>query len=243
MALTQVIMPRTGAEMEEGRILAWKKREGERIERGEVLLEIETDKATMEVEAPISGFFIKRLYREGEVAPATRLIAILGDGHDSPEDVQRLIRTEGEAAPAPKPAAPVSSAQPIQPAATEGDEAPIKASPLARRLASEKGIDLASIQGTGPGGRIEKDDVLRAATAKAAAASTPEIVVPLTMMRRAIARRVSHSKQEMPDFSVTMSMDMRAALQRKKKLEAAGKHVSITDLIIFCGFPDTHLAP
>ena len=233
MALTRVIMPKTGAEMEEGRIVSWKKNEGEQIEKGGILLEIETDKATMEVEAPASGFVLKRLYREGEVAPATHLIAILGDGNEPSEDVQRLIRTEGEAEPGLKQAIPVSSAQPIQPTAAEGSGAPIKASPLARRLASEKGIDLASIEGTGPGGRIEKDDVLHAAAVKAVAPSSPEILVPLSTMRRAIARRVSHSKQEMPDFSVTMAMDMRAALQRKKELQTAGKHVSINDLIIF----------
>jgi pyruvate dehydrogenase E2 component (dihydrolipoamide acetyltransferase) len=169
MALTRVIMPKTGAEMEEGRILSWKKQEGERIEKGGILLEIETDKATMEVEAPVSGFVLKRLYREGEVAPATRLIAILGDGHEPAEDVQRLIRAEGETEPGLEQATPVSPAQSIQPVAAEGSGAPIKASPLARRLASEKGIDLASIEGTGPGGRIEKDDVLRAAAAKATA--------------------------------------------------------------------------
>ena len=233
MALTRVIMPKTGAEMEEGRIVSWKKNEGERIEKGGILLEIETDKATMEVEAPASGFVLKRLYREGEVVPATQLIAVLGDGNEPPEDVQRLIRAEGEAEPGLKPAPPVSPAQPIQPTAAEGSGAPIKASPLARRLAREKGIDLASIQGTGPGGRIEKDDVLRAAAVEAAAPSSPEIVVPLSTMRRAIARRVSHSKQETPDFSVTMALDMTAALQRKKELQAAGKHVSINDLIIF----------
>ena len=169
MALTRVIMPKTGAEMEEGRIVSWKKNEGERIEKGGILLEIETDKATMEVEAPASGFVLKRLYREGEVVPATQLIAVLGDGNEPPEDVQRLIRAEGEAAPGLKPAPPVSPAQPIQPTAAEGSGAPIKASPLARRLASEKGIDLATVAGTGPGGRIEKDDVLRAAAAGTAA--------------------------------------------------------------------------
>ena len=92
MALTRVIMPKTGAEMEEGRIVSWKKNEGERIEKGGILLEIETDKATMEVEAPASGFVLKRLYKEGEVAPATRLIAILGDG-DEPRAKRRKART------------------------------------------------------------------------------------------------------------------------------------------------------
>ena len=92
MPLTTVIMPKTGAEMEEGRILAWKKKEGERVNKGEVLLEIETDKATMEVESPESGFLLKRIYREGEAVPATRLIAVLGTGNESPQEIEQLIR-------------------------------------------------------------------------------------------------------------------------------------------------------
>ncbi|MBZ5562631.1 MAG: 2-oxo acid dehydrogenase subunit E2 [Acidobacteriia bacterium] len=232
MALTRIIMPKTGAEMEEGRILAWRKQEGERIEQGEILLEIETDKATMEVEANASGLLLKRLYREGDAVPATRLIAVLGEGNESEEEVQGLIRTEGQtplnSTLAASPPAVHATSQPA-PAAGGG---PIKASPLARRLAGEKGIDLAPIQGTGPGGRIEKDDVLRAAEASAARPSTPDDLAPLSTMRRAIARRVIRSKQEIPDFSVNMPMEMTVALKKKKELEAAGIRVSINDLVI-----------
>ncbi len=233
MAMTRIIMPKTGAEMEEGRILAWKKREGERIKQGEILLEIETDKATMEVESPASGILVKRLYGEGSAVPATRLIAILGEGNEPEAEIQSFIRAEGQAAPdtGPEVVPPAAVATAVVPTGAGG--ASIKASPLARRLAGEKGINLAAIQGTGPGGRIEKDDVLRAAETKPAHPSTPDDLVPLTTMRRAIARRVVRSRQEIPDFSVNMALNMTGALKRKKELEAAGTRVSITDLVVF----------
>jgi pyruvate dehydrogenase E2 component (dihydrolipoamide acetyltransferase) len=233
MALIRVIMPKTGAEMEEGRILTWRKHEGERIEKGEVLLEIETDKATMEVEAPASGFLLKRFYGEGHAAPATQLIAVLGEGNEPEEEIQRLIRAEGRATPDAKPATLPSSPPATQPPAAEAGGASIRASPLARRLAGEKGMDLATIRGTGPDGRIEKEDVLRATEAKASRPLTPDNLVPLSTMRRAIARRVIQSKRDMPDFSVTMVMEMAAALRRKTELQGAGICVSINDLVIF----------
>ncbi len=232
MPLTAIIMPKTGAEMEEGRILAWKKQEGERVEKGEILLEIETDKATMEVEALASGLLLKRLYREGETVPATRLIAVLGEGNEPQEEIQRLIGAEEQVAPDLEPSSLASTVQTASPAALGGGGVIIKASPLARQLAGERGIDLGTIQGTGPGGRIEKEDVLRAVEGKVPPLVMPDDLIPLSTMRRAIARRVIRSKQEIPDFSATMGMEMSAALAKKKKLEAAGTRVSINDLVI-----------
>ncbi len=233
MALTRIIMPQTGAEMEEGRILAWKKQEGARIEKGEVLLEIETDKATMEVESPAAGIVLKRLYEEGSAVPVTRLIALLGEGNEPEEEIQRLIQAEGQTANDSKPAPPSPTVQAARQSAAGAGNATLKASPLARRLAGEKGIDLATIQGTGPGGRVEKDDVLRAAEEKASRPSTPVNLYPLSAMRRAIARRVIRSRQEIPGFSVTMGMEMAAALRKKQELQGAGIKVSVNDLMIF----------
>ncbi len=231
MALTRVIMPKTGADMEEGRILAWKKNVGERIEKGEVLLEIETDKATMEVEAPASGFLLERLSREGEVVPATRLIAVLGEADESAEELKGMIgETPGSQE---KPAVPAAVAESVRHTPSPESGTPPKASPLARRLAQEKGIDLASIRGTGPGGRIERDDVIRAAETKTTLPLSFDAVVSFSAMRRAIARRMIRSKRDMADFSVTMAMDMTAALRKKNELQAAGKHASLNDLIVF----------
>ena len=171
MALSQVIMPTTGAEMVEGRIVAWKKKEGERVAKGEVLLEIETDKAIMEVEAPVAGLLLRCLFREGETVPATRLIAILGEGNESADELDRIVGAD------PKPELKLTALAPVSDAVartpTPANETRVKASPLARRLGREKGIDLASIQGTGPGGRIEKDDVVRAAAKAGAPSSAP----------------------------------------------------------------------
>ena len=231
MALTKILMPKTGAEMEEGRIMAWRKSEGEPVRKGEVLLEIETDKAIMEVESPTSGILLKRLHGEGQTVPATCLIAVLGDGSEAAEQIGEFIQSE-VATPLPQPRAVSAGAEILPPPSTPPGRGRIKASPLARRLAEEKSIDLASIEGTGPEGRIEKEDVLRAVEAGAAAPRNDR-VIPLSPMRRAIARGVAQSHQEVPAFSVTLSLDMTRALSRKKELQAAGISASINDFAIF----------
>jgi pyruvate dehydrogenase E2 component (dihydrolipoamide acetyltransferase) len=230
--LTKVVMPKTGAEMEEGRIMAWRKSEGERVRKGEVLLEIETDKAIMEVESPESGILLKRLHAEGQAVPATCLIAVLGDGSEAAEQIGEFIQSE-DATPVPQPRPVSAGTEILPPPSTLPGTGRIKASPLARRLAEEKGINLGSIEGTGPDGRIEKEDVLRAVDTRATAAPSSDLVVPLSPMRRAIARRVAQSNQEVPAFSVTLSVDMTRALSRKKELQAAGILASINDLVVF----------
>ncbi len=162
MPLTRVIMPKTGADMEQGRIISWMKKEGDRVAKGEVLLEIETDKATMEVEAPESGIVLKHLFAEGTDVPATHLIAALGEGNESAEEIAKLSSQGDAAAPVKteRPAEVVATSQATPKAATGGK---VAASPLARRLAQEMGVDLGTVQGSGPGGRIEKEDVLKAA--------------------------------------------------------------------------------
>jgi pyruvate dehydrogenase E2 component (dihydrolipoamide acetyltransferase) len=218
--------------MEQGRIVAWRKKEGERVAKGDVLLEIETDKANMEVEATESGVVLKHVFAEGANVPATHLIAIIGDGNESAEEIARLS-SQGDT-PAPvKTERPAEVAAPSQtaPKAASGGKAP--ASPLARRLAQEMGIDIATVQGSGPGGRIEKEDVLKAAEGAEPAAPAGDTRVPHTPMRRAIARHVTRSMQEIPNFSVTMAMDMTAALRKKNELKSAGKDVSLNDILIF----------
>jgi pyruvate dehydrogenase E2 component (dihydrolipoamide acetyltransferase) len=241
MALTEVIMPKTGAEMEEGKIVSWKKHQGDAIKAGEVLLEIETDKATMEVEAPAAGVVLRTLFPEGENVTATHMIAVIGTGSESAAEIDAFVKgTSGSgsvpaaAAPAAAQAAPVASS----PAEARSGDQKIKASPLAKKLAQEKGIDLANVQGTGPDGRIEKDDVLKAASApagavKAAPSAAAGEVVAFSSMRKAIIRTVTKSKQEIPEFGVTMQMDMGAAMRRKNTLKAAGTRVSVNDLILF----------
>jgi pyruvate dehydrogenase E2 component (dihydrolipoamide acetyltransferase) len=239
MPLTQVIMPKTGAEMEEGKIVSWKKQPGERISTGEILLEIETDKATMEVESPASGVLLRSLFAPEETVTATHLIAIIGDGTESAEEIDGYIKSISHpgsttAAPAAPTAPAVSQPAAASTASPKGSDQRVKASPLARRLAQEKGLDLAAIKGTGPEGRIEKEDVLRAATVPLAApAPASGELIALSPMRRAISRTVQRSKKEIPEFSVTMQMEMAAALRKKDALKSAGTPVSLNDLIIF----------
>jgi len=240
MPLSQVIMPKTGAEMEEGKIVSWKKRPGDAIKSGEVLLEIETDKATMDVESPATGVVLRTLFAEDDKVTATHMIAVIGEGSESAAEIDAFVK--GSSSSGPAPATPVASSTPQPTAAapspveTKPADLRIKASPLAKKLAQEKGIDLATVQGTGPDGRIEKDDVLRAATAAPAAkpATTAPAgdVVPLSSMRKAIIRTVVRSKQEIPEFSVTMQMEMAAAMRRKNALKDLGKPVSVNDLIL-----------
>ncbi len=244
MALTEVIMPKTGAEMEEGKIVAWKKKPGESIKSGEILLEIETDKATMEVESPATGVLLRALFAEEEMVPATHMIAVIGAGSESAAEIDAFVKGSGKADSTPA-AAPAASAAPESVAATSQTSAAkldqkIKASPLAKKLAQEKGIDLATVAGSGPDGRIEKEDVLRAATAKPAASATKPAgatatggVFQLSSMRKAIIRTVTKSKQEIPEFSVTMQMEMDAALRKKNSLKAEGKKISVNDLVLY----------
>ncbi len=242
MALTEVIMPKTGAEMEEGKIVSWKKHQGDAIKAGEVLLEIETDKATMDVEAPAAGVVLRTLFHEGENVTATHMIAVIGAGSESAAEIDAFVTGTSASGPAPAAAAPAAAAKAAPatsaPGETKSGDQKIKASPLAKKLAQEKGIDLANVQGTGPDGRIEKDDVLKAASAPSTAAkSAPSAaageVVAFSSMRKAISRTVTKSKQEIPEFSVTMQMDMGAAMRRKNALKAAGTRVSVNDLILF----------
>ncbi len=243
MALSQVIMPKTGAEMEEGKIVSWKKRPGDSIKSGEILLEIETDKATMDVESPATGIVLRTLFAEDDKVPATHMIAVIGEGSESSAEIDAFVKgasTSGSAtAPAPSASTPQAAASTPSLVETKPADQRIKASPLAKKLAQERGIDLATVQGTGPDGRIEKDDVLRAGTAKpTAAAAKPATAatgeaVPLSTMRKAIIRTVVRSKQEIPEFSVTMQMEMAVAMRKKNALKDLGKPVSVNDLILF----------
>src|SRR5919198_1342287 len=181
---TEIKLPRLGQGMESGTIVRWLKSEGEPVEKGEPLYELDTDKVTQEVEADASGVLLRIAVQEGEVEVGHTIAVIGKEGESVPE------RQEGEAPTAepPPPAPPSRDGQTRQ-----GGR--IKASPLARRIARERGIDLASLQGTGPEGRIVAEDVERAAAAPAPAAAPGAAPaeaegVPLTSLPRTIARRM-----------------------------------------------------
>ena len=257
--------------MEEGQVVKWLKGEGDAVEQGEILAEIETDKATMELVARGDGVLRKVLVGEGATAPVGNVIAVIaaedediaallesvGGGVDgaagaapeaAPADgaagAAAASATEpgpGEAAPAGGPAGAVAPAEAPQPApATTGR---VKASPVAKRLAGDLGVDIAAVRGSGPGGRVVKRDIEMAA--QAAAAAVPPTLpapgddfvdIPLTQMRKTVARRLTESLGPVPHFFLTVDIDMTRALAARIRvnelLEAQGAKASVNDLII-----------
>ncbi len=249
-------MPALSPTMEEGTLAKWLVKEGDQVNSGDILAEIETDKATMEFEAVDEGKIAKILVAEGtDGVKVGQPIAILaGEGEDASAAASAAPKAEApKAAPsAPKP--PEAPQPPKAPAAPKAPEAPlaakgdrIKASPLAKRIAEGKGIDLSSIQGSGPGGRIVKADLEtapagapKAAPAAAAAPAEPgEIpheVVKLSNMRKTIARRLTEAKQTIPHIYLTVDIQLDALLKLRselnKGLEARGVKLSVNDLLI-----------
>jgi pyruvate dehydrogenase E2 component (dihydrolipoamide acetyltransferase) len=251
---TEVKLPRLGQGMESGTIVKWLKSEGDAVEKGEALYELDTDKVTQEVEAEASGVLLKIAITEGEVAVG-RTIGFIGE---KGEDVAESAPAESAEAESAKPAAaPVERAHTdVQHATTNGSkggevEAPapaevpqesgggrIKASPLARRIARERGVELSQVRGTGPDGRIVAEDVERAeaqpATAPAAAAAPAGEVEsrPLSNVRKTIARRLTEA-WTVPAFQLTVDADMTRANQliaRYRELNPDVR-VTVTDLL------------
>jgi pyruvate dehydrogenase E2 component (dihydrolipoamide acetyltransferase) len=269
-------MPRLSDSMEEGTIIKWLKAEGDEVARGDELVEIETDKATMTYEADSDGV-LQIVAAEGDTLPVGEVIARLNgageatevrrqasEGEPEPDaageasGVGRQV-SEGEpepdgvaaAEPEPEPAAqaePEPEPEPAPPpsaAESDGGER-VKASPIARRMAREKGLELSSLRGTGPGGRIVKADVESAAPAaapQAAPAAAPEPaaatgkgeseLVELTRTQQLIARRMAESKATVPDFALNMDIDMEAAVAMRAQLKEVAEVVpSFNDMVV-----------
>jgi len=232
-----VILPKLGLTMDEGRIVAWHKREGEAVARGDVLFEVETDKATMEVESATAGILRKILYDADATAPVATVIALITDTADEPLPADAV--TLGAAAPKPSLRAdpqPRSARGPPgargpsepQPLAPSSDGDRVRSSPAARKRAQELGVAIAAISGTGPGGRVTLEDVEGAATAPASpATSGGERREPLSRMRRAIGERMTQSVRDQPQFSISRDVDMTAANEKRSQMGA-----SYTDVIV-----------
>jgi pyruvate dehydrogenase E2 component (dihydrolipoyllysine-residue acetyltransferase) len=221
----QVILPRLGQGMESGTIVRWLKSEGDEVQKGEPLFELDTDKVTQEVEADVGGVLLKILVDEGEV-PVGTPVAFLGEkGEDLPE-VETATPAPAETEPAAV-SAGTDLEQPERVAGPPSESVPtdgrIKASPLARRIARERGIDLASVSGTGPEGRIVAEDVERVDVAgpqraPARAAATGEVErVELTSLRRTVARRMTEAWAA-PAFQIVMSADMTRTQELRARL-------------------------
>jgi pyruvate dehydrogenase E2 component (dihydrolipoamide acetyltransferase) len=268
---TDVVMPRLSDSMEEGTILRWMKSPGDSVEQGDELVEIETDKANMVYEAPAAGTLIEVVADEGATLPIGEVIARVGEpgevvsdgdgggGHrESPSPAAEPAASREAHVPAPDPLpapSPSASEAPAatqpQPPAPTGDGR-VKASPLARRMARERGLDLAGLAGSGPGGRIVKADVERAATAAPSeaapatpspgAAERPETAKgsvsfqELTKLQSTVARRMAESKATAPHFYLSVEADMTRAVEARGRLKAAageGETVpSFNDMVV-----------
>src|SRR6266516_3225830 len=241
---TKVHMEALSPTREEGRLVKWTKHEGDAVKSGETLAEVETDKAVMELVARADGQIIKVMVPEGTTVPVGNVVAWIGkpgekvDGAGSTE--------QGAVAAKPAPAAKAAPA----PAAAPADATRVKASPLAKRIAKDAGVDLKLVQGSGPGGRVIKRDVAAGATQARAAApgvSAPGSVlpargvaayedVPLTQIRKTIAKRLVASIGSIPHFFLTTEIDMERAAEARealnKQLGEEGGKISFNDIII-----------
>jgi pyruvate dehydrogenase E2 component (dihydrolipoamide acetyltransferase) len=275
---TKVVMEALSPTMEEGRLVEWKKQEGESVAVGDVLAEVETDKAVMELVARAGGTLLKQVVSAGTTVPVSELVAVIGepgekveapaagrgDGQGAAKTAAKPPAAEEQATqptpdqsratsmpPAPargpaadangQPAAPRAAKQPA-PAPASGR---VRASPLARRMAAERGIDIAAVAGSGPEGRVVARDLETsgAAAAPAAAPARPAAVrvpggepyqdVPLTQIRKTIARRLAQSIGPIPTFYLTTEVDMtRAREAREALLAAGGEKISFNDIIL-----------
>lgn len=290
---TKIVMEALSPTMEEGRLVKWLKNEGDQIAKGDVLAEVETDKAVMELVARGAGVLRKRVLGEGETAPVGNLVGVIAAADEDISDLvagaggpvkadeqakppaEVVAKTEeragassvpatpresqgeasappqqktqriGNAAPRREPA-PVPEPMTEQPPHATGDGGRLRASPLARRLASENGLDIQRLAGSGPGGRIVKRDIEAALAAgpQAVAAAAPTRAaavtgadyedIPLTQIRKTIARRLSESIGPIPTFYLTIEVDMTAVAELRDAMKELGNEfrVSYNDILM-----------
>lgn len=242
----EVIMPQMGFDMKEGTLVRWIKHEGDDVDSGDIIAEIETDKAVVEIEAFDSGILRKTMVGEGATVPVGTVIAVIGT---TDEEIPETPSQPTAIAASPVTEAPKvrdsSEAPPATSASASTGER--KASPLARREAQKLGIDIASIPGSGPNGRITKKDILAyAASPEAQPAEPPnpmpsssvgpkrgDVIVP-TKMRDAIARSMTFSKQNVPHIYITIAVDMTDAVKLRGQLNDAfeDQKVSVNDMVL-----------
>jgi pyruvate dehydrogenase E2 component (dihydrolipoamide acetyltransferase) len=250
-----ISMPKLGFDMAEGMLVRWVKQVGETINKGDVLAEIETDKATVEVESSASGVVLQLIVDQGTMVPVSAPIAIIGEAGEK-VDVPAATKNEGPkaAAQTPPTVAPVSSGSSSaeSSSAAHGQSSIVKASPLAKKVARDQKVDLSKVKGTGPGGRIVRRDI------EAALASGPKtedrrpsssVLGPLssviishedkaiqtTKLRQAIGRRLVESKTTIPHFYVTHEFKMDALMDMRKQVNAylpENEKVSVNDFIL-----------
>ena len=254
---SQVTLPRLGQGMESGVIVKWLKSEGEQVEKGDPLYELDTEKVTQEVEADSSGVLLRILANEGDEIEVGKAIAVIGEaGEEVSEEEETPDRVEPDEGGAEigveKPAEGPEREDEREEGREAGTDAPsepeqranggrVKASPLARRIAKERGVDLAQLRGTGPEGRIVAEDVERAGVSPQRAPAAPPSAAPgevevvkLNQMRKTIARRMTEA-WEAPAFQISMSADMTASIRLREALlervEEGGVRPTYSDIL------------
>lgn len=256
----KVEMPKLSDTMEEGVIAKWNVEEGDKVESGDVIAEVETDKATMEVEVFDAGTILKILASEGDAVPLGKTMAIIGEEGEDISDLVEEAKSSGtaeketekskkeEKGGEKEPVDPVfgeleqngSEQKSKQKTASVTDDGRIKASPLARKMAEDKGIELSNVQGSGPEGRIIKRDIEEytpsrktAAPAAMPTASREDTEHRVSQMRKAIARRLAESKYSSPHYYETIDIDMQHVFAARKKLnEASDVKISFNDIVV-----------
>jgi pyruvate dehydrogenase E2 component (dihydrolipoamide acetyltransferase) len=244
-------MPKLGFDMAEGMLVRWVKQVGENINKGDILAEIETDKATVEVESSASGVVLQLIVDQGTMVPVNAPIAVIGAAGEkvdapaaSPSKVESQKSEEKPAAQTQPTVAPVAQAS------APAESGPVKASPLAKKVAKDNGVNLASVQGTGPGGRVVRKDVESAmASGQSSTVSRPSTpitnyqlpisvedkTIATTKLRQAIGRRLVESKQTIPHFYVTHEYKMDALMDMRKQANAYlpdNEKLSVNDFIL-----------
>ncbi len=249
-----IVMPKLGFDMREAVLVSWLKGIGEQVTKGEVVAEIESDKATLELEALVSGTMLKQLEKEGSVVPVGAKMAIVGEagedisGLTSGDETQAAAQEEAPKVDAAAEPAPAPAAAPVMETAVSAEfPGGVKATPVARRLAEEKSVDLRRVKGSGPDGRVRRSDIeayLAAPPAAQPCAPMPVTAVPTgpetteiptSRLRQAIARRMTESKTSVPHFYVTSDIDMEPALALRKQINALlpeEQKVTVNDMVV-----------
>jgi pyruvate dehydrogenase E2 component (dihydrolipoamide acetyltransferase) len=234
---TDVVMPRLSDSMEEGTILKWLVEQGGEVKRGEALVEIETDKANMTYDADTDGTLVEVMAKEGATLPVGAPIARIGAADEEKQAVgQDAVGPEDE----PEFAAPAQDAP--ESGGNGGDPERVKASPLARRMAEEMGVEIAELSGSGPGGRVVKSDIEAAAKGapvapqrerREAGAKGEVEIHELTRLQQTVSRRMAESKATAPDFTLTVDVDMTLAVELRSRLKEVTEDApSYNDMVV-----------
>ncbi len=238
-----VNMPKLGFDMAEGILVRWVVGEGETIEKGQVIAEIETDKATVEVESMASGVILKQLVSEGTSTPVGKPIAIVGEAG---EDIDALVEApEQKSAEQPETEKKVKKPEAVKRAPETGGDGHlpdgVRASPVARRMAADYGIDIGNLSGSGPRGRVVKRDIEEAITSSGRPSARPLLTagetvrIPLSKLRATIGRRMVAAKQELPHFYLTVDVDTAPLMAMRSELNEIlpeEDKLSVNDFIV-----------